>query len=793
MLSFKNKLKFAAKKKSDSNLADSLVIAEKNNINLTEQLVIANRQNSYLVEELIKARQEKSNRADELVIANEEKSDRADELVIANEEKSDRADELVIANEEKSDRADELVIANEEKSVRADELVIANKELVLRNEERDRRADELVIANTELAFQNKEKDKRADELVIANEEKSDRADELVIANEEKSDRADELVIANWEKNDRADELVIANEEKDKRAEELVIANKEKNKRANELVIANEEKSDRAEELVIANEEKDRRANELVIANEEKSDRAEELVIANKEKNKRANELVIANKELVLRNEERDRRADELAIANTELAFQNKEKDKRADELVIANEEKSDRADELVIANEEKSDRADELVIANKELAFQNEEKDRRADELVIANAELAFQNKEKDKRADELVIANNEKVFLLRKLQLSQKMEALGKLTGGISHEYNNMLGIISGYSELIKQSVTDNSKLTEYANEIQHAGKRAAKLTTKLLACSQEKSANANAVDVNMLLKRQHDMLQKTLTVRINLLYTLHDDLWQVWLDGCDMEDTILNLCINAMHAMNGHGKLTIATKNENINQQQATELNITPGKYVLLSFTDTGCGFNEKTKEKIFDPFFTTKGEFGTGLGLSIVYGFVKNNGGGVDVHSVEGEGSQFRFYFPRHCDASVDMEQKKQAPYTVAFKEKANILLVDDEPALLAVTSELLSSSGYHVFCARDASEALTILKRESINILITDVIMQNLDGYELASIVKEKYPDIKIQIVSGFAESPGTTTIDFSLQEKIMQKPVDTEDLLSRIRELTKQIN
>jgi signal transduction histidine kinase len=723
MLSFKNKLKSAAKKKSDSNLADSLVIAEKNNINLTEQLVIANRQNSYLVEELIKARQEKSNRADELVIANEEKSDRADELVIANEEKSDRADELVIANEEKSDRADELVIANEEKSVRADELVIANKELVLRNEERDRRADELVIANTELAFQNKEKDKRADELVIANEEKSDRADELVIANEEKSDRADELVIANWEKNDRADELVIANEEKDKRAEELVIANKEKNKRANELVIANEEKSDRAEELVIANEEKDRRANELVIANEEKSDRAEELVIANKEKNKRANELVIANKELVL----------------------------------------------------------------------QNEEKDRRADELVIANAELAFQNKEKDKRADELVIANNEKVFLLRKLQLSQKMEALGKLTGGISHEYNNMLGIISGYSELIKQSVTDNSKLTEYANEIQHAGKRAAKLTTKLLACSQEKSANANAVDVNMLLKRQHDMLQKTLTVRINLLYTLHDDLWQVWLDGCDMEDTILNLCINAMHAMNGHGKLTIATKNENINQQQATELNITPGKYVLLSFTDTGCGFNEKTKEKIFDPFFTTKGEFGTGLGLSIVYGFVKNNGGGVDVHSVEGEGSQFRFYFPRHCDASVDMEQKKQAPYTVAFKEKANILLVDDEPALLAVTSELLSSSGYHVFCARDASEALTILKRESINILITDVIMQNLDGYELASIVKEKYPDIKIQIVSGFAESPGTTTIDFSLQEKIMQKPVDTEDLLSRIRELTKQIN
>ena len=535
----------------------------------------------------------------------------------------------------------------------------------------------------------------------------------------------------------SDQLSITRKNNINLTDELILANKLNRYLVEELIKARQEKIDRADELVIANEEKSDRADELVIANEEKSDRADELVIANKEKDK--------------------------------------------------------RADELVIANEEKSDRADELVIANKELAFQNEEKDRRAHELVIANKELAFQNKEKDKRADELVIANNEKVFLLRKLQLSQKMEALGKLTGGISHEYNNMLGIISGYSELIKQSVTDNSKLTGYANEIQHAGKRAAKLTSKLLACSQEKPANAKTIDINMLLKRQHDMLQKTLTVRIDLLYTLHDDLWQVWLDGSDMEDTILNLCINAMHAMNGHGKLTIATKNESINQHQATELNITPGKYVLLSFTDNGCGFDEKTKERIFDPFFTTKGEFGTGLGLSIVYGFVQNSGGGVDVHSAEGEGSQFRFYFPRHCDASVDMDLKKQAPYIVAFKEKANILLVDDEPSLLAVTSELLSSSGYNVFSARDASEALTILKRESINILITDVIMPGLDGYEFASIVKEKYPDIKIQIVSGFAESQDTNIVDPSLQEKILQKPVDTENLLSRIRELTKQTN
>jgi signal transduction histidine kinase/ActR/RegA family two-component response regulator len=632
-------------------------------------------------------------------------------------------------------------------------------------------AKKIIIAKNinltdELALANRENNYLVQELINTEQEKNDRGDELIIAKQEKNNRANELVIANWEKNDRADELVIANEEKDKRAEELVIANKEKNKRANELVIANEEKSDRAEELVIAN----------------------------KEKNKRANELVIANKELVLRNEEKDKRADELIIANNELAFQNKEKDKRANELVIANEEKSKRADELAMANKElafqnkeKDKRADELVVAN-------EEKSKRADELAIANKELAFQNKEKDKRADELVIANNEKVFLLRKLQLSQKMEALGKLTGGISHEYNNMLGIISGYSELIKRTFTDNSKLTEYANEIQHAGKRAAKLTGKLLVFSQEKSANAHAIDINMLLKRQHDMLQKTLTISIDLIYTLHDDLWQVLLDGSDLEDAILNLCINAMHAMNEHGQLTIETKNESVNQKQATELNITPGKYVLLSFTDTGCGFDEKIKEKIFDPFFTTKGELGTGLGLSIVYSFVKNSGGGVDVDSVQGEGTQFRFYFPRHCDGLVDKGSKKHVPYEIApkVKVKVNILLVDDEPSLLAVTCKILSSSGYNVFCAQDAIEALMILKQESIHILISDVIMPNIDGYELASIVKEKYPQIKVQIVSGFASSRNTNMVDVSLQKNILQKPVEPEDLLSRVRELAEQL-
>jgi signal transduction histidine kinase len=782
--------------------------------NVTNEIIIINGEISSLIDKLAAAKLEKNKIANELIIANKElalqikeKSNRAGELAIAKQDKVNRADELAIANvelffqnKEKDKRADELVIAKQDKVNRADELIIANRELAFQNKEKDKRANELIIANEELAFQNKEKDKRANELVIAKQDKVNRADELVIAKQDKVNRADELIIANEElafqnkeKDKRANELIIANEElafqnkeKDKRADELVIAKQDKVNRADELVIAKQDKVNRADELVIANrelafqnKEKDKRANELIIANEE-------LAFQNKEKDKRADELVIAKQdkvnradELVIAKQDKVNRADELIIANEELAFQNKEKNKRADELVIAKQDKVNRADELVIAKQDKVNRADELVIAK-------QDKVNRADELVIANRELAFQNKEKDKRANELVIANQEKVILLQKLQLSQKMEAIGKLTGPISHEYNNMLGIITGYSELIKLNAV-NTELIDYANEIQYASKRAAKLTNKLLTLSQKKSTNEDIININDLLERQHGTLGKTLTKNINLIYKLQDNIWKLKIDQSDMEDAILNLCINAMHAMTEHGKLTIKTENKCITREDTNVLNIIPGEYVLLSFTDNGCGFNEKIKDKIFDPFFTTKGELGTGLGLSIVYNFVKNNGGGVSVSSVVDKGTKFTFYFPRY----FDQEQKQKTKPEITSKSPqgtGNILLVDDESALLKVTSKILLSNGFNVFCAEDATQALTILESEYIDILISDVIMKNIDGYELAKIVKEKYPDIAIQIVSGFAENRNSNSLDISLYKNMLEKPVDSDVLLTRVRKL-----
>jgi PAS domain S-box-containing protein len=536
-----------------------------------------------------------------------------------------------------------------------------------------------------------------------------------------------------------------------------------------LIIAKEEKVKRTDELVIANQE-------LAFQNEEKDKRAAELAIAKEEKVQRADELVIANQELAFQNKEKDKRADELVIANQELAFQNEEKDKRAAELVIAKEEKVQRADEL--------------AIANIELAFQNKEKDKRAAELAIANKDLAFQNKEKDKRAAELVIANEEKVQLLRKLQLSQKMEALGKLTGGIAHEYNNMLGIMLGYSELLKSAFIDNPKLFRYASQIQKACDRAAKLTNKLLTFSQRNTPNAECINLNTLVQQQHHMLEKTLTISINLIYQLQKDPWQVWLNGSDMEDAILNMCINALHAMNDHGQLTIETQNKFINQSDAASLNITAGDYVLLSFTDTGCGFDKETKEKIFDPFFTTKGQLGSGLGLSIVYGFVQNSGGVIDVYSVEGEGSQFTFYFPRYHGAQTHNDEKSEIENSTLDNAIRNdtILIVDDEPDLLEVTRAILTLHGFTVFCAADATEALSILEHESMDIMISDVIMPRIDGYQLATIVKQKYPDIKIQLVSGFSGHRNVDVANIDLQQNLLRKPVTSHVLLERIHQL-----
>ncbi|RDH85701.1 MAG: hypothetical protein DIZ80_01890 [endosymbiont of Galathealinum brachiosum] len=375
------------------------------------------------------------------------------------------------------------------------------------------------------------------------------------------------------------------------------------------------------------------------------------------------------------------------------------------------------------------------------------------------------------------------------KLRRTQKMDALGKLTGGIAHDYNNMLGVILGYSDLLKTMLVDQPKLADYASQINYAGKRGAKLTKKLLSFSRKGNPEATKLSINTILLEQQDMLEKTLTVRIKLLFNLADDVWPIYLDHNDLEDAILNMSINAMHAMQDKtsaASLTITTQNASLNDLEAQLLNIPSGDYVQLSLLDTGCGMDELTQEKLFDPFFSTKGDKGTGLGLSQVFGFVKRAGGVINVTSQLNYGSEFVIYFPRYQESGESFDELNEIE--TSFQGKGSILVVDDEAALRDLASVMLRQNGYEVISAENGRIALSILEKDNFDLMISDIVMPEMDGYELATIVQNKYPEIKIQLVSGYNDESSNKDIDINLQSNLLRKPYESKELLRNIRVL-----
>ena len=372
------------------------------------------------------------------------------------------------------------------------------------------------------------------------------------------------------------------------------------------------------------------------------------------------------------------------------------------------------------------------------------------------------------------------------KLRRAQKMDALGKLTGGIAHDYNNMLGVVLGYSELLKLKLNDQPEILGYVHEIHRAAERGSKLTRKLLSFSSNQIHDATVFSINDLIKNERDMLEKTLTARIKLKFDCAKELNKVLLDESELEDVILNICINAMHAMKQGGELLIQTSNELLKEREAEALEIKCGEYVLLKISDTGCGMDELTKEKIFDPFYSTKGAKGTGLGLTQVYGFIKKSKGAIQVDSEVNKGTSFTLYFPRCEDKYNEFENDKV--HEERLGGLGTILVVDDEHALLKLTCDILELHGYKTKGSLSAEDALKTLEVEVIDLLITDVIMPDMDGYELAEIVKKKHPDVKIQMVSGFAGEHNSENTDSQLHKRLLSKPYSSEELLLRIKAL-----
>lgn len=375
----------------------------------------------------------------------------------------------------------------------------------------------------------------------------------------------------------------------------------------------------------------------------------------------------------------------------------------------------------------------------------------------------------------------------------AQKINALGKLTGGIAHDFNNILGVVIGYAELLTSNFGNREKLEKYSHEILRASRRGARLTGKLLAFSRQNvSSDTDCLDINALLLNQQFMLEKALTVRVQLVFDLAEELWLAKLDAGHMEDALLNISINAMHAIEDKGQLVIRTHNQLVEYEQAEALEIRPGDYVVVTFDDNGCGMDQATRDKIFEPFYSTKGQLGTGLGLSQVYSFIKRSRGAITVESEPGEGARFSLYFPRCTPGLRDMADDQQTQHgdTVAGNS-ASILLVDDEVALLDLNREILEQHGYRILTADNADAALAILEDGSVDLIISDVLMPEIDGYQLAGMVRERYPDMKIMLVSGYTDDRDADYGVNSQQYELMEKPFDTQELLQKIRQMLDQ--
>jgi two-component system, cell cycle sensor histidine kinase and response regulator CckA len=344
------------------------------------------------------------------------------------------------------------------------------------------------------------------------------------------------------------------------------------------------------------------------------------------------------------------------------------------------------------------------------------------------------------------------------RLHQAEKMEAVGQLAGGVAHDFNNLLTIISGYGEILLDRLPPDDTLRGCVTEILSAERRAASLTRQLMAFSRLQAPAPLVLDLNVVVKNMHKMLRRLIGEDIGLMTVASEGLWNVKADPGQIEQVIMNLAVNARDAMPRGGKLTIETANIDLDENYAqAHAHVKPGSHVMLAVSDTGEGMDAQTQARIFDPFFTTKGlGKGTGLGLSTVFGIVKKTGGHISVYSELGCGTTFKVYLPRVKEALEQAEP--EMAQTVSRQGSETVLLVEDEEAVLVLVRRVLESSGYHVLEARHGAEALVICDeyKDPIHLLMTDVIMPEMSGKQLAQRVLAQRPEVKILFISGYTD-------------------------------------
>jgi PAS domain S-box-containing protein len=407
-------------------------------------------------------------------------------------------------------------------------------------------------------------------------------------------------------------------------------------------------------------------------------------------------------------------------------------------------------------------------------------------EIVEAREVLARSREELEAA---IVERTNKLMDAESRLRQAQKMEAIGQLTGGIAHDFNNMLAVIMGGLNLLQRRLargdTDVGRYVEGALE---GARRAASLTSRLLAFSRQQQLAPEQIDANKLVQGMTDLLTRTLGEAIQVETVLSAGLWRTLADTNQLEAAILNLAVNARDAMEGGGKLTIETANAHIDDTYGQDYQIAQGQYVLIAVTDTGAGMTPEVMAKAFDPFFTTKevGK-GTGLGLSQVFGFIRQSGGPVKIYSELGVGTTVKIYLPRNY-SETEPAERRAAPEGVSAGSGEVVLVVEDEDRVRAFSVDTLRELGYQVIEARSPADALRIIEAgQPVALLFTDVVMPEMNGRQLADKALAMRPDLKVLYTTGYTRNAVVHNGVLDPGTNFLAKPFTIDQLAAKVRQ------
>jgi len=385
--------------------------------------------------------------------------------------------------------------------------------------------------------------------------------------------------------------------------------------------------------------------------------------------------------------------------------------------------------------------------------------------------------------------SENKQITLTKQLQQAQKMEAIGNLAGGIAHDFNNMLGVIIGHCELGLSNIAATNALTENLKAISKAASHSAKLTRQLLTFARKQTIEPKVLSLNSSVSDMIQMLDRTIGESIRLSWKPTDDLWPVKVDPTQLDQVLVNLCINARDAISSMGEISITATNCVIDDSTGVDdaYDIPLGEYVKLSVSDNGCGMDDATMSHIFEPFFTTKAiGTGTGLGLSSIFGAVKMNHGFINVFSELDKGTRFNIYF---CRAEPLKKKSQKVTKTDSCEVTETILLVEDEESLLEIQSFVLERTGYTVLTASSGEQAEALLKKHSskVDLLLSDVVMPDINGMELCDKLQRLHPELKVVFMSG--HSSDAIGLQHKLEEGafFLQKPFSITALTDKVRE------